>query len=291
MPPSAESALLQEIKKDLIWCKKLTHKKGPNFSLGFRFLPEEKRGAVYASYACCRLIDDLVDEGENACEDVLKRWVLKIESAFSGNPDHPATRALSFYLKKFPIPKKAFLDLIEGCRMDLEKKRYYTFEELLNYSEKVATSISDISISIFGAKGKDAFLYGRRLATAFQLTNIIRDVKEDLGKGRIYLPLKEAEEFKLKEGDFFNLNLSENMERFLKSQCRRVITLFEGSAPLLDYLEKDSHLCVKLMHGVYFAIIRKIYKNPLKIFDKRVKLNFLEKINLIFIKIFTKKLV
>lgn len=291
MPSSNKTPFLQGYKEDLKWCRELTHRKGPNFSLGFRFLPKEKRGAVYASYACCRLIDDLVDEGENACEDVLKKWVLKIEGAYSGNPDHPATRVLSFYLKRFPIPKKAFLDLIEGCKMDLEKKRYYTFEELLNYSEKVATSISDISISIFGAKERDAFIYGRRLATAFQLTNIVRDIKEDLKKGRIYIPLEEAKEFNLEEEDFLNLNLSENMEKFLKSQCRRVITLFEASAPLLNYLEEDSHFCVKLMHGVYFGIIKKIYKKPLKIFDERVKLNHFEKMNLIFTKIFTKKLV
>lgn len=285
MSSQTEAPLLQETKKDLIWCRKLTHRAGPNFSLGFRFLPEEKRGAVYASYACCRLIDDIVDEEKKPTEEALKKWALKIENAYSGNPDHPATRALSFYLKKFPIPKKAFLDLIEGCKMDLEKKRYFTFEELLSYSEKVATSISDISISIFGARERDAYLYGRRLATGFQLTNVLRDVREDLEKDRIYLPLKEAEEFGLKEEDFFNLKLSKDMENFLKNQCKRVFTLFEVSLPLLQFLERDTVLCVKLMHGVYLKVLQKIYKNPLEIFKKRIKLNFSEKFFLLFSKI------
>jgi len=122
MSSQDKATLLQEIKKDLIFCKKITHKFGPNFSVGFRFLPKEKRGAVYASYACCRLIDDLVDEGEKPTKDMLKKWEEEIENAYAGKPTHPATRALNFYLKKFPIPKNAFLNLIEGCKMDLEKK-------------------------------------------------------------------------------------------------------------------------------------------------------------------------
>lgn len=286
MLSQVETPFLQENKKDLIWCKKLTHRFGANFSVGFRFLPKEKRNAVYASYSCCRLIDDLVDKGEKASEDVLKKWQEEIENAYSKNPKHPATRVLSHYLKKFPIPKSAFLDLIEGCKMDLQKKRYYSFEELLNYSEKVAASISDISISIFGAKGKDAYLYGRRLATAFQLTNIIRDVKEDAEKGRIYLPLNEAEQFGLKESDFLKIKIDENMENFIRTQCKRAIGFFEYSKPLIDLLSKDTHLCVKLMHEVYFKIINKIYKNPLSIFKKKVKLSFLEKILLVFFTFF-----
>lgn len=273
---------MQKNKEDLKYCKRLTHKFGANFSVGFRFLPKEKRNAVYASYSCCRLIDDLVDEGEKPSEEVLKKWEEEIENAYTGNPKHPATKVLNFYLKKFPIPKNAFLNLIEGCKMDLQKKRYYSFEELLNYSEKVATSISDISISIFGAKGKDAYLYGRRLATAFQLTNIIRDVKEDLKKGRIYLPLNEAKEFGLKESDFFEIKFDERMEKFIRNQCKRAIMFFEESKQIIDFLSKDTHLCVKLMHGVYFKIINKIYKNPLIIFERKVKLSFLEKVILIF---------
>lgn len=278
MSPQTETTFLQSHKKDIKWCRKLTHKFGANFSVGFRFLPAEKRNAVYASYACCRLIDDLVDKEEKPSKDILKKWAEEIENAYQGKPNHQATRALFFYLKKYPIPENAFLSLIDGCKMDLEKKRFYSFEELLNYSEKVATSISDISISIFGAKEKDAYKYGRRLATAFQLTNIIRDVKEDLEKGRIYLPLNEAEEFGLKEDDFINLNLSKNMEKFLKSQAKRAIEFFKYSRPLIYFLEKDTHLCVSLMQGVYFKIIKKIYKDPLVIFKKKVKLNLMEKL-------------
>lgn len=276
-----ESPFLQKNKEDLKYCKKLTHRFGANFSVGFRFLPKEKRNAVYASYSCCRLIDDLVDEGEKPSEELLRKWQEEIENAYSQNPKHSATRVLSHYLKKFPIPKNAFLNLIEGCKMDLQKKRYYSFEELLNYSEKVATSISDISISIFGAKEKDAYLYGRRLATAFQLTNIVRDVKEDSEKGRIYLPLNEAKEFGLKESDFFEIKSDEKMEKFIRNQCKRAIMFFEVSKPIIAFLSKETHLCVKLMHGVYFKIINKIYKNPMIIFKKKVKLSFLEKILLI----------
>ncbi len=281
MRPSTKPSLLQNAKKDIVWCKRLTHTLGPNFSVGFRMLPFEKRRAIYASYACCRLIDDLADKKKKPSLELLSKWVEEIEKAYKGNPSYPATRELFLALTKFPIPKKGFLDLIEGCKLDFLKKRYYSFEELLSYSELVASSISNISLSIFGYKDKEAYIYGRRLATAFQLTNVIRDVKEDLEKGRIYLPLNEAKEFGLKEEDFFKNPFIKNMENFLKFQCKRTIVFFNLSKPLFSLISKDSQLCVKLMHGIYFKIIKKIEKNPLNVFKKRVKLNIFEKLSLV----------
>lgn len=277
-----KSTFLQKNEEDLKLCKKLTHKLGANFSIGFRFLPKEKKGAIYASYACCRIIDDLVDEGEKPSLDLLKEWEEKINKAYEGNPDHYATRALNFYLSKFPIPKKAFLDLIEGCKMDLTKNRYKNFKELLDYSEKVASSISEISLAIFGKKDEIANTYGKNLATAFQLTNIIRDIREDLDKGRIYIPLDEIEKAGLDERDFINLNFSEKMKNFLEKQCERVIFYFNSSKPLTKFVEKDSILCINLMRDVYYRIIKKILKNPLIVFKEKVSLSSIEKLLIIF---------
>src|SRR5882724_9281218 len=161
------------------FCRSIAHRYGSNFSVGFRFLPTIKRKAVYAAYAWCRWADDIADEPSDSAASVLDRlasWQRELDATYAGNPSHPITLALSDALQHFAIPKSAFIALIDGCRQDMVKTRYATFEELLHYCDLVATSISDISLAIFGYRNERALEYGRNLATALQLTNVTRDV-------------------------------------------------------------------------------------------------------------------
>ncbi|HEX8152165.1 MAG TPA: squalene/phytoene synthase family protein, partial [Thermoanaerobaculia bacterium] len=192
------------------YCRRIAHQHGANFSVGFRFLPRRKRRAVYAAYAFCRMADDIADEGWSVIPveagvipsevegspsrieagdpstslgmtrtttlDLLDEWQRELDAAYAGTPAHPITIALSDALQHFDIPKRAFVELIDGCRQDLVKTRYETFAELLHYCDLVASTISDISLSIFGYKSGEAIGYGRKLSTALQLTNGTRDV-------------------------------------------------------------------------------------------------------------------
>ena len=123
---------------------------------------------------------------------------------YAGNPSHPITLALADALQHFAIPKSAFVALIDGCRQDMVKTRYETFAELLGYCELVASSISDISLAIYGYRTPAAIDYGRNLATALQLTNVTRDVGDDLDRDRVYLPQEELRRFGVTERDLFD---------------------------------------------------------------------------------------
>ena len=169
-------------------CRAIAHKHGANFSVGFRFLPKAKRRAVYAAYAFCRVADDIADEPGVDKSQRLDQWQAELDRAYANNPTHPITIALADALTRFDIPKSAFVALIDGCRQDMVKTRYETFEELLHYCELVASSISDISLPIFGYRTPKAIDHGRSLATALQLTNVTRDIGDDLTRDRIYVP-------------------------------------------------------------------------------------------------------
>jgi hypothetical protein len=128
------------------------------------------------------------DEGS---AENLDRWQCELDRCYDGKPSHPITIALADSLLRFAIPKSAFVALIDGCRQDLVKNRYDNFDELLDYCRMVALSIADISLAIFGYKAPRAIEYGRSLATALQLTNVTRDIGDDLARGRVYVPQDE----------------------------------------------------------------------------------------------------
>src|SRR5262245_42651843 len=135
---------------DRAFVRALTHRRGANFSIGFRFLPRKKRDAVYAAYAFCRSADDLADEdGVADRRAALDAWEEELERTYAGAPRHVVSRALARALEEFAIPKQGFADLIAGCRRDLVQSRYATFADLEQYCREVAVSISEISLGIF----------------------------------------------------------------------------------------------------------------------------------------------
>ena len=281
MPASFATPLVPQARKDYRYCRKLTHRHGPNFSIGFRCLPPSKRRAIYAAYATCRLADDLADEGLKPEAGLLDRWEAEVENAYAGKATHPVTRALHHAVQTYPIPKDAFLGLIQGCRQDFIKKRYANFQELLGYCELVASTISEISLAVFGVLNKETPRLGRRLSTALQLTNVIRDVAEDARKDRIYLPMDELASFKVTHAHILHALPGEGMEDLLRFQCKRALRFYEEARDLPNHVEPDSRLAVSLMAGVYERILLKIMKDPLQVFRRRVALNPIEKARIV----------
>jgi phytoene synthase len=272
-----------ELAEAYALCRRVAHRYGPNFSVGFRFLPRPKRQAVYATYAFCRFVDDIVDEdpGANVRERV-DRWEQELERCYQGAPTHPITIALADAAARYPIPKEAFAGLIEGCRMDLVKKRYATYEELLVYSDLVATTISTMSLSIFGYRDEAAIERGRDLATAFQLTNILRDVGEDAAeKDRIYLPQEELERFRVSEQELKDRRATTAFTELMRFQVQRVRELYRRAEPLLDLIEKDSRRCTSLMGTVYCRILEKIEALGYPVLERRVGLSLASKLSLV----------
>ena len=258
--------------------RRLAHRRGANFSLGFRLLPAAKRRAVYAAYAACRIPDDIVDEaGPDVLRPELHRrldgWREEIEGTYGGRPGTAATAALAEVLPSFPIPKQALLGLVEGCRMDLERTRYRTFAELERYCELVAVTISDISLAIFGVLRDEATAAGRHLATALQLTNICRDVGEDVGRGRIYLPLDELERFGVGEHDIETGQVDgAGYAALMAFECARARAHFRAANPLPGMLEAGSRPAVRVMGGVYRRVLDRVAADPPAAFARRAEL-------------------
>ncbi|MGZ4779363.1 MAG: phytoene/squalene synthase family protein, partial [Thermoanaerobaculia bacterium] len=284
---------------------------------GFRFLPRRKRRAVYAAYAFCRWADDIADEpidtlaphhrrdvpspaaepalsersesngrdplpqaGEGIEERLarLDEWQDELERCYSGLPTHPITMALVDALQHFAIPKSAFVALIDGCRQDTVKTRYETFDELLQYCELVASSISDISLAIFGYRSEAAIGYGRKLSTALQLTNVTRDVGDDLGRDRIYLPQEDLRRFGVSERELFDHAENDRVRSLIEFQIARAEAFFKDAEPLLRELAFDARFPTLLMGGIYATVLGKLRKDPLVVIRKRLSLSPLQKL-------------
>jgi phytoene synthase len=260
------------------FCKKITHKHGANFSVGFRFLPKVKRQAVHAAYAYCRFADDIADDpGENISER-LDEWQRELDAAYAGTPTHPVTIALADALQHFAIPKSAFVALLDGCRQDMVKTRYETFEELLEYCDYVASSISDISLAIFGYRSDKALGYGRKLSTALQLTNITRDIGDDVTRDRIYIPREELRRFGVEEREISERAENDRVRRLVEFQIARAETYFREAEPLLRELAFDARFPTLLMGGVYATVLAKLRKDPLAAVRERLSLSPLQKV-------------
>ena len=175
--------------------ERLTRQSGTNFYYAFRLLPAEKRRAIYALYAFCRLVDDCVDEDGGGGEEGLRRWLAELHRAYAGRPETELGRELAEAVARFPIPRSAFEDVVAGCRMDLTTRRYATFADLRVYCERVASAVGLASIEIFGYSEPRTREYAVELGLALQLTNILRDVAADAARDRVYLPLEDLARF------------------------------------------------------------------------------------------------
>jgi 15-cis-phytoene synthase len=268
------------VEEAYAFCREIAHRYGSNFSVGFRFLPAVKRRAVYAAYAWCRWADDIADEPSDSPQSVLDRldaWQRELDATYAGSPSHPITLALSDALQHFAIPKSAFIALIDGCRQDTTKTRYDTFDELLGYCELVASSISDISLAIYGYRTAAAIEHGRSLATALQLTNVTRDVGDDLDRDRVYLPQEELRRFGVTEKTLFERQESDAMRKLIEFQIDRAAKYFRDAEPLIAELSFDARFPTLLMGGVYATVLEKLRRDPLIVLRKRLSLSRVQK--------------
>jgi 15-cis-phytoene synthase len=269
-------------------CRAIAHKHGANFSVGFRFLPKVKRRAVYAAYAYCRIADDIADDPSEDEEDPssssrlrmtrLDAWQNELDACYANRPTHPVTIALADALTRFDIPKSAFVALIDGCRQDMVKTRYETFEELLQYCDLVATSISDISLAIYGYRTDAAPRYGRNLATALQLTNVTRDIGDDLTRDRVYVPQEELRRFGVEERELFERAENDRIRTLIEFQIARAEEYFKAAEPLLGELSFDARFPTLLMGGVYATVLAKLRKDPLVAIRRRLSLSTAQKL-------------
>jgi len=260
------------------YCRKVAQSGGPHFSVGFSFLPPPKQKAIYAVYAFCRFADDIVDERQSApLETLLAEWEAELHRCYRHVPTHPIGIALSDAVARYAIPIEGFLGLMEGCRMDLSQTRYPTYAALLTYCDKVATTIRDLSLPVFGFRDPLAWRYGAALSTALQLTNIVRDIGEDLDRGRIYLPQDEITACGYSESELLSRVKNDSFLKLMRFQIHRIRGLFHESANLVPLVDCDARRALSLMRATYIALIDQIEKRPFDVLSRSIRLSRLQR--------------
>lgn len=294
---SFHRSVIEEVQDDAlkdayIECRAITRHHAKTFYMATRFLPNQKQRGIFAIYSLCRYIDDLVDEAEDLVSqkelDIdginrkLEGWKQKLQDTYEGKQhENPILMAFSDVLRNYDIPIQLPFELMEGVCMDLYKDRYKTFEEVYDYSYKVASIVGLMTSEVFGYSSDDALDYAVDLGIAMQLTNILRDVGEDLRKGRIYLPKEDLDKFGVSEDDLFNYKLDDNFKELMTFQIDRARHFYDQSDLGIPLLSEDSRLPVYLARYNYSRILDKVEENDFNVFEHRAYLNATEKLSIV----------
>jgi phytoene synthase len=259
---------------DYARCAQITRRSSSNFYYAFMLLPAERRRALHAVYAFCRFIDDIADdESSGDAASLLNRWRDELDRVYGGRPTRAISRALADSARHFDIPRKYFEEIIAGVEMDLTRKRYSNFEELRLYCYRVASAVGLICIEVFGYTNPAARVYAEKLGIAFQITNILRDVKEDAGRGRIYLPLDDLARFGVTEGEILGGVYSPNFVRLMVFEAARAHEFYRAAEAARPAEDRASLLTAEAMRLIYGALLDRIVRSNFRVFDRRQSLS------------------
>ena len=303
-----QSADPESLKRSYDFCREIAKSRAKNFYYSFIVLPAERRRAMCAVYAFMRYSDDIVDEEAeeadkenrlNACREYLDRaygetpaddsGLLPADAnggttagAYDGSPADgkgliPAFRDT---VGRFDIPRAYFDAIIDGAQMDLTVTRYATFEDLYQYCYRVASAVGLVCIHIFGFTGAEAKRYAESCGIAFQLTNILRDVQEDAGMGRIYLPQEDLDAFGYPEEHLRNGLLNDSFRRLMAFQVERARSYYDAALPLLPQVQSSSRACLAAMIGIYRACLEEIPRRQYDVYSQRIGLTPWKKLSI-----------
>lgn len=260
----------------------ITKKSKTNFMVSFAMLPEEKRDAIHTVYAFCRCTDDIVDEeGDHASKSaMLIRWGEELEKGLRNESSHALLNKLNVIATRFNIPAVHFFDLIRGMRMDLERTRYGTFDELHEYCYNVASTVGLMCSEIFGYKNEKTRQYAVDLGIALQLTNIVRDVKADAEIGRIYLPAEDFERFGYSYEELLNSTYNENFIRLMRFETARAREYYQRARASLAHEDHAAFFAARIMDRIYYRILQKIEQKQFALFDERISISSFSKLRL-----------
>ena len=251
-----------------------------SFYYSFSLLPRDERQAMHSVYAFCRYADDIVDEDETLDapapelritrkRERLNRLRLEVERCYRGESRHPILMPLSAVVKRFHIPKQYFLTLLDGMEMDLVRSRYRTFDDLREYCYSVASIVGLICIEIFGYKYEETKEYAVNLGIALQLTNILRDVRSDAARGRIYLPLEDMAMFGYTEADLLAGRYNLPFIELMRYQTRRAREFYGRARAALRPDERKTMFAAEIMDAIYYRMLEKIELNEFNVFARK----------------------
>lgn len=265
----------------------ITKKSASNLTWGFLLLPRAKRDAMSVLYAFCREVDDVADDDLVPVEKrraQLAAWRADVRRACdNAAPEFTVNRELQPVIRQFRLPFTLFDELIKGCEMDLQINRYEDYDQLELYCYRVASVVGLLSIEIFGYQNPACRDYAIYLGKALQLTNILRDVRTDAARGRIYLPQSELRRFNVSEKEIFASEYSDRFRELADSVAGRARLFYQLASQTLPPEDRRSMVAAELMGAVYWRLLRKLERQRFNVFGpKLTRLSKGQKILLIF---------
>lgn len=251
---------------------RITRREARNFAWGIALLPGPKRRAVTALYAFARAVDDLADSPSPA-RDELERLRRDVE-ALPASDGTAVLTALADAVVRYPIPRNTLLDLVDGALMDCERVRYETWDDLREYCRRVAGAVGIACTAVYGPSDPEAArTRAETLGLALQQINIMRDVAEDWGLGRVYLPQDELERFGVSEEDIAAGRVNTEWHGLMQHQASRAEELLREGLELLGLVDRRSALCVRAFAGIYRGLLDQMRERGYDVFSSRPSLS------------------
>lgn len=258
-------------------CEEITRTRARNFYYGIRLLPPPKRQALCALYALSRRIDDIGDEEAPADEKLTALTQLRAELDEIDTSNDPVLVAVRDAARRYPVPMPAFRELIDGVEMDVTGRTYDTFDELVIYCRCVAGTVGRLCLGVFGSRPDPrAAQWADTLGIALQQTNILRDVREDLNAGRVYLPRRELDAFgvQLTLDERGNLvDKDGGLAAVIAAGAQRARAWYVEGLRLLPLLDRRSAACTAAMAGIYRQLLARIAEEPSRVYHQRLSLS------------------
>ena len=265
------------------YCEKVARRRARNFYYAFVLLSKDRRRAMCAIYAFMRYCDDLSDdEGLSNRAGAIGRWKQDLAAALEGRfSGHPVWPAFHDAVTRYAIPHCYFFEMIEGVSSDLEPRRIRTFDELYRYCYLVASVVGLTIIHIFGFESDQALPLAEKCGIAFQLTNILRDIREDAARGRVYLPEEDLARFGVSQGTFVNVEISAGFTALMEYEVDRAEAYYQASMPLVRLVNPGSRPSLGALIEIYHRLLKRIQEARRDVLSRRIHIPAWEKIFII----------
>ena len=277
---------IEENRAAFEYARKITAHYSKSFYFSARMLPSHQRWATFALYGFCRHCDNLIDTPRQRTETEILREIQllteELEVAYNtGESQHPVIRAFILVAKTYGIPIEYPLDLLKGVAMDVQQTRYKTFDELLLFCYRVAAVVGLMMTHVLGYKDERVFRYAKQLGIAMQLTNILRDIKEDKEMGRLYIPQTDLVQFDVTEQNIFNEEMTPQLQTLMKFQIERADRYYAEATPGISLIKTESQYAIYSAARIYRGILRKIEDQDYNPFLSRVFVPSTQKIGIL----------
>ena len=275
----------EPLERSYAYCRGVARRRARNFYYSFVLLPSEQRNAICAIYAFMRYCDDLSDDapsGQGSARESIERWRVELDAALEGRlGGHPVWPAFHDTVTRYRIPVAYFHEMIEGVTADLGPRRMASFDELYRYCYQVASVVGLTVIHIFGFRSPEALPLAEKCGVAFQLTNILRDVREDIGRDRVYLPADDLERFQVDLEGLREGRGTEGFTELLAFEAGRARAYYNESAPLIQMVDPHSRSSLWALIEIYSRLLAKIERTHYDVLSHRVELSAREKLGII----------